>query len=381
MSQSGGSTTDTHALLQSMLQRLKLQPGTERLGGLHPPRPDTAAPTWGQNGLEGSPSLQAVARVNNISVNGFGTAAAESAQTDDIIKEPKEEGRGVLVNNGNPQKGHEGRKWDSRQEFEIPAWDGNLASNPRGREGQQPSHGGQIDRGQETMASSPRLISSPSYKDNSDTDRGENRGLGQADLPALTPTGQQLFPAKPLKDADVTLSEGREDEIQREKEGNGNSAVKKCIPCENFSVTDAVTNGYDDRGSLPDASPLTSGSPQQSEGQDGSSTSVQGFTPRVYVWSLKTTETSPGTGSEDEKTLLVENGGSKDTEVVTASQKTVNGTSEKQPKKTFETKTRWTQKIKMRWAERRSSFGKKREEAGGRVEMKNGKEFEVSSVL
>lgn len=388
MSQSYGSTTDTQALLQSMLQRLKLQPGTESLGCLNQPSPTEAVSTWGQNGHTAAPDLQTVGRTNNIPVNGFGAVAAESSQTDGSTKEPKEEGRGGLINNA--QKEHEMKRWDSREEYGIPALDSNFdqpANSPKDREGQQPNHGGRTDMGQETTAfpSSPSLISSPSYKDNIDSDRGENGGFGQAVSPVVTPTGQQLFPAESLKDADVTSLKGTENEIHGEKEGNGNSTMEKCIPSENFTVKDAVINYRDNRASPPDTSPLTSGTLGQSEGQDDTSTSVQGFTPRVYDWSLKTTETSPGTGSEEKKMLHLGNGGlgvsaqNNDMETVLASQRTVNGSSEKELKKpVFETKTkRWTHKIKERW-QRRGSFGKKEKEVEGRTEMKNEEKVEFS---
>lgn len=56
---------DTQALLQSMLQRLKLQPGKEGQAYLHTP---VAASTWGQDGERGASNLQ---KANNSPVNGF----------------------------------------------------------------------------------------------------------------------------------------------------------------------------------------------------------------------------------------------------------------------------------------------------------------------
>ena len=55
---------DTQALLQSMLQRLKLQPGRE--GQAYLPAP--AASTWGQDVERGASNVQ---NVNNSPVNGF----------------------------------------------------------------------------------------------------------------------------------------------------------------------------------------------------------------------------------------------------------------------------------------------------------------------
>uniref|UniRef100_UPI003AAF00F2 uncharacterized protein isoform X2 n=1 Tax=Centroberyx gerrardi TaxID=166262 RepID=UPI003AAF00F2 len=371
MSQLRSPTTDTQALLQSMLQRLTLQPGADGQACHRPPGPTAAsAPDRGQSGGRGAPSLQTAGRVNSIPVNGFG-----AVQTDDITSKPKVEGRGGLGNNGNPRKVHEVRRWDSREEFGILAWDSEFGRPAVGLKGRQP--GCEL----ETMAfsSSPSLVSSPSHKDNTDSDRGEDRGSGQAVSLAVTPSGTgQLLPAKSPKDANVTSFERTEDEIQGEKEGDGRSAME--IPAEDFIAKDAVTDGRD---LLPDSSPLTSGTPGQSQDHNSSPASVQGFTPRVYTWSLKPAEANLGTESEENKVLHLGNGGvgalaqSKDMEAWTA-----NSTSDRKLKKRLsEVKTqRWTQKIKERWRERHGSLGKKGKEEGGRAEMKNETENEQPSA-
>ncbi|KAK5897020.1 hypothetical protein CesoFtcFv8_010122 [Champsocephalus esox] len=59
---------DSQALLQSMLQKLKLQPGKEGQAYLHTPVPTTAAASWGQDGERGAFNLQ---KVNSSPGNGF----------------------------------------------------------------------------------------------------------------------------------------------------------------------------------------------------------------------------------------------------------------------------------------------------------------------
>ncbi|KAM4621628.1 uncharacterized protein ACJ7VT_005967 [Polymixia lowei] len=378
MSQLRGPTTDTQALLQSMLQRLKLQPGTESQGCLLQSNPTTAVPNQGANGKRGALHIKTAGSLNNVPVNGFGAAVTAAPRTGDIIREPNEEGRG----------GRELRKWDSR-EFGIPVWNS-----------QQPAHTPKLDRGQEVMAFSSSagssVTSSPSHEDNTVSDRVENRGLGQAMLPEVTPTAYgQLFPVKAQKEADVTSIERREDKIQGEREGTGNPAMKNDTHSKNFVMQDAVTKDREDRGSSPDNSPLTSQSPNQnsrttpevtaesrtlghSQDHDSTSAAVQGFTPRVYMWSLKTTEASVGAGSKDTNMLHVSNGGSgvlaqsKSVEIFSASQKTANSTSGSKAKKQLPERTRrWTKKIKERWRERHGSLEKKGKEEDGREEMKN----------
>lgn len=272
MSQSRNSP-DTQALLQSMLQRLKLQPGREGQAHPHSPVPNTAAPTWGQDGQRGASEPQ---KVNNSPVNGFGS-----------------NGVGISAAGSN---------------FVLKGGDGC-----------------EVDRG---------LISSPTQKHNIDGDTGENRVLGQ---PTVTPTGtRQLFPARSLKDADIT----------------------------SFERTDA------ERGSF--------GSPATSIGQ--SQDQNQGFTPKVYTWSLKPEVANLFTGSQEDQALHVGNGGfeaqSKEAQISPTGQ-TNSGSRRKQ--RSSENKTRrWTQKIKERWRDRPGSFRKKEKEGEGRDDHKSEQATEIS---
>lgn len=133
-------------MLQSMLQRLKLQSERDAQSFLHTPVPTTAASTQKGDGGTGASTLQ---KVNNNPVNGFdfGTNGVQSRQ------------------------------------FGI---SGNI---------QRPGH----DRG---------LVSFPSQKDNTHSKSGENTVWVQATSPGFTSTGTgQLFPTKSLKDADTASFE------------------------------------------------------------------------------------------------------------------------------------------------------------------------------
>lgn len=142
---------DSQALLQSMLQKLKLQPGREGQEFLHTPAPLTAPSTWGQDGEKAAFSFSEspTQKVNTSPVNGFQFAV-----------------------DSNPV--------------------------PKSSDIQQPSQC-EVDGG---------LISFSYQKDNIHDDTGEKRVLGQAALPEITPTGrEQLFPAKSLKDSHITSFE------------------------------------------------------------------------------------------------------------------------------------------------------------------------------
>ncbi|XP_035525211.1 uncharacterized protein zgc:113229 isoform X2 [Morone saxatilis] len=195
MSQSRNST-DSQALLQSMLQRLKLQPGREGQTFLHTTLPITAPSTWGQAGETGASNLQ---KVNNSPVNGF-----------------------EFGTNGVPSK-----------QLGISAVDGNI---DRGI--QQPGHGTEVDSG---------LISFPTQKDNID-DTGEKRVLGQATQPGITSTGTgQLFPVKSLKHADITSFE----RTDGERVSFGSSPMTRHTPSDKDAVTSMGQNQDLDRGFTP----------------------------------------------------------------------------------------------------------------------------------
>ncbi|XP_030001736.1 uncharacterized protein LOC115427350 [Sphaeramia orbicularis] len=286
MSQSHNPTTDTQALLQSMLQRLKLQPARESQSCLHASVPIASASVWGQDGQRGASHFQ---RVNNSPVNGF---------------ESKEEIKWGFAANGAPSK-----------DFV----DSNLGL--KGREIQQPS----------PSCEDSSLTSSSSQKDNIDSNRGENKAVHGI---TTSETGQ-LFPETSHKDADVTSFE---------RTGSyGNSATENHIP----SDKDATV--------------------VQSQDQ------LQGFIPRVYAWSLKTTETTAGT--QETQVSGVGNGGfgalaqSKDAQIISSGHKTTNGSSRRKLRPSENKTRRWTQKIKEKWRDRPGSFGKKEKEEGAKVDQ------------
>ncbi|XP_042348665.1 uncharacterized protein zgc:113229 [Plectropomus leopardus] len=278
---------DTQALLQSMLQRLKLQPGREGQAYLHTPVPASAAPTRGQDGERGASSLQ---KGNNTPVNGFGSNGITS------------------------------------KEFGISAADGNFGL--KGEEVQRPGHGCEVDGG----------VVFPSQKDNIDGH------TGQATQPVITSTGtSQLSPDKALKDANVTSSVRSDGE----RVNFGNFAMTRNITSDKDVVT--------------------------STGQNHD----QSFTPKVYSWSLKPTNT----GSSQE-VLHMGNGGfgtlaqSKDMQIVPTNN------SFRRKQRSSENKTRrWTQKIKERWRDRPGSFGKKGKEGGGADQKSVGTEISSQNQL
>ncbi|KAM9850156.1 uncharacterized protein ACBR49_007377 isoform 2-T2 [Aulostomus maculatus] len=267
MSQSD-NPRDSQALLQSMLQRLKLQPGRERQACLHTDGP--TATMWGKDGASGASELH---KLNSISTNGVPSAVDGSF-------------------------GHkEGEKL-------------------------QPVHSGDQDSGH---------ISFPSQKDNSDTDRGEKTVSGIS----LMGTGQ-LFPVELQNNADSPSSERTDREIQ---EATG-------------SLRNIV--GYKDTAI----------------GQDQDQN--QGFRPRIYEWSLKTTD--PDTEGQEKKVLHVGNGGSlaqtKDMQMVPMSQNTASNMFRRKQRSSENKTRRWTQKIKERWMDRRGSLSKKVKEED-RLEQTN----------
>ncbi|XP_070818284.1 A-kinase anchor protein 200 [Chaetodon trifascialis] len=199
MSQSG-NPPDTQALLQSMLQRLKLQTGREGQALLHTPAPVTGASTWGQGGEKGAPNLQ---KVNNSPANGF-----------------------EVYTNGIPSK-----------EFGISAADSNCGL--KGGVITQPGFGSDVDRG---------LISFPNHRDNTDGGTGEKRVLGQAAKPGITPTGTgRLFPAQSLKDADITSFE----RTDRESVNFHSPATTRHTPSNKDAATSMGQNQDYDRGFKP----------------------------------------------------------------------------------------------------------------------------------
>ncbi|XP_047440941.1 uncharacterized protein zgc:113229 isoform X2 [Mugil cephalus] len=282
MSQSH-NPADSQALLQSMLQKLKLQSGREGQRYVIP-GPTPAASTCGQDSNRGAANTQ---RVNSSPGNVF-----------------------EFGTNGTPPK-----------DRPLPAVDGNVGI--KGGEIQQPGRGREVGRG---------LISFPSQKDKTDGNTGENSALVEATRPEITPTVTgQLFPQKPLKDADITSSPRPDGESV----SFGGSAMIKNNP----SHTDTVSSP----GANPGASP--------------------GYAPRVFLWANKSTDAN--TGNQDNKVLHMGNGGfgiNNDGQTVSSIQKTTNSST----RRSSENKTkRWTQRIKDRWKDRPGSSKKGKDEGTG----------------
>ena len=277
---------DTQGMLQSMLQRLRLQPGRECQPLLHSPGPITAASNHPFNGFE--------LGTNGIPSNEFGISAV-----DDLV-----------INGGEIRQARDGCG---------------------------------IDGG---------VVSSPPQKDHTDKDTGENRVLGEATSPRVTPAGtRQSFPAKSLKGADITSFE----DTDRERGTFGSSAMTGQVP----ALTNSGQNAIRDLEK------------------------VQSFAPKVYMWSVTPTVANVDTGSQESKVLHVGNGElgasaqSKDIQFVASGQTTTNSSSRRKQRSS---PRRWTQKIKERWMDRQGSSVKKEKEDGERVDQNSEQGTEVSSV-
>nr|XP_046261259.1 uncharacterized protein zgc:113229 [Scatophagus argus] len=286
MSQSR-NPTDTQGLLQSMLQRLKIHSGREGQEYVHTPVPITTSSTWGQDGVRGASCLDSP-------VNGLG-----------------------FDTNGIPSK-----------EFGIPAVDNNFGL--KGEKIQQPGLSYEVNRG---------FTSFPTQKGNAVGDTGENRLLGQATLPGITPPS--------TKDAEITSFERTKGEMV----AFGSSAITRHTPSNKDAVTSMGQNKDED----------------------------QEFKPKVYMWSVKPPDFDMG--NQKDKMLNMRNGvfgalaQSKD---MHADQKTTNSISRRKQQSPEHKTRRWTQKIKERWKDRPGSFGKKRKEEEQKEEQKNEQGTEIS---
>ncbi|XP_029964788.1 A-kinase anchor protein 200 [Salarias fasciatus] len=268
--------TDTQALVQSMLQRLKLQPGRESQAYLHTPALSTPVPTC-------RPDVET------------------EASSDQKVKTSPVRDSGK---NGIPE------------EFRISSV--HTDDGPKG---------GEINGGP---------ISSAAQKDNIDGETGENAGLSQD---GMSPTGTgQLLPAKSFKDADISSFEKTNGERVR----SGSSAMTKDASHNTDTALSMGQNPELDRG----------------------------FTPRVYLWSLKSTDT--GTGGQEDKPLHVGNSG-----LGALATTTVNSSFRKKQRPPEKKTKRWTAKIKERWRDRQGSFGKKGKEEGGMANHEGAKGTDV----
>lgn len=148
---------------------------------------------------------------------------------------------------------------------------------------------------------------------------------------------------------------------------------------------------------LPAASPLTSLTSNQgsqmskvvlelpktecNQNHDSPSTPVsQGFTQKVWTWSLKSVDSAVGTGRDVEKSLpldiveLQNSDHGQDVDIFSVSEST--SKSRKEKRLSDNTKRKWTQKIKDRWKDRRGSLGKRgKEQTGVDAERKNEGDF------
>lgn len=260
--------TDNQALLQSMLQRLKIQPGRDSQTHLHTPVPIAAVTTCVQDGERGASNTHSP-------VNGF-----------------------QFGTNGVPSKG-----------FGI--------SSLKDGEIQQPGLGCKVDGG---------LTSFPTLKSNTDGDKGENSAMVRATHPGISPIGtEQLFPAKSLRDTDVTASERTSAGRVMNDEGAARGMAKN-------------------------------------QDQD------QSFTPKVYMWSVEPTNANYDVVSQERKVVHMENGGfgalaqNEETHIVLNDQITTKSNSRRKQQSSENKTRRWTQKLKERWKDRRGSFSKKAKE-------------------
>lgn len=157
MSQSPDST-DTQALLQSMLQRLKIQQGRDGQTTSH--TPTTTVPTWGQVAERGVSSLH---NLNNSPLNGFDRDANSI----------------------------------SSEELGISAVDHNSRPQLKGGVLQKTTLNSEVGKS---------LISIPTKKDSTDGDTGHSRGENamQARITPIAPAEQ--FPAKSHKDINAIPS-------------------------------------------------------------------------------------------------------------------------------------------------------------------------------
>lgn len=156
MSQSPNST-DTQALLQSMLQRLRIQQGKDSETQQQIHVPNSGVSTCGEEGAAEASSKEIL---NNGPIDGF-----------------------KFGSNGIPSK--EFRISETDQSFSL-----------KGEVVQKPVNNWEVDKGH---------ISFPIQKDNRDGGTGQNKVVGQEMQPEISPaeTGQ-IFPVKLSQDTNVT---------------------------------------------------------------------------------------------------------------------------------------------------------------------------------
>lgn len=287
------NSTDSQALVQSMLQRLRIQQERGTQSCFQTAVPITAASTGGQVGENGSTNVQK----SNSPVNGFG------------------------FYNGTLPK-----------ELRISTADSNFGFK-----------GGKIQQSAVSSEAGSGLISSPKEKCTTDGGTGYKELFGQATQPGISPAGTGLLsPAKSLEDAGVTSMDG--------------------------ATVERVSFGHTISSSDKDA--------EQSLGQIQN----QVFTPKIYAWSMKSTNEGNGNGSQELKVLGGGNGGfgafsqSKDPHTVQTVQSSTNSLSRRSL--SGNKARRWTQKIKEKWRDRPGSLGKK-----AKQELKEGQPTEQATKV
>lgn len=353
MSQSCGSSRETQALVQSMLQRLKLQSGTEIHGGSWPASAATATATrheWHQ-ARDRDPHQQ----TNGKGQNGSALVDSLGMGTD-----------GDIIEGLSDDHGQEVRSWVFRDEFGTPAQDSGVDHTATGAmvNGEQGLVNGPILDNRKAISSplnSPKSFPSPSCKDNT---VGNNVDMGQT-ITSSAVSGH-LFPVNTQKDAEGTSCARTNDKMEGGMEG-------KSIIEENF-IHDAmhdvmhgvVTDNCNIHSSLAGNSTSASQKPNNSNPETTAESGACGspsFSPRVYTWSLK----GPITGIEE---IPIAHTGNEDSGALAQSHdvkiesKMPNSTSaSRRRNRGFGNKTkRWTQKIKEKIKERGGSLKKKKEE-------------------
>lgn len=286
------NSTDSQALVQSMLQRLRIQQERGTQACFQTAVPIAAVSAGGQVGENGATNVQK----SNSPANGFG------------------------FYNGTLPK-----------ELRISTADSNFGFK-----------GGKIQQSADNLEAGSGLIFSPKDKCTTDGDTGYKELFGQATQPGISPAGTGLLsPAKSLEDAGVTSMDG--------------------------TTVERVSFGHTISASDKDA--------EQSLGQIQN----QVFTPKVFAWSLKSTNEGNGIGSQEPKVLGGENGGfgafsqSKDPHTVQTVQSSTNSPARRSL--SGNKARRWTQKIKEKWRDRPGSFGKK-----AKQEQKEGQPTEQANV-
>ncbi|XP_067104303.1 uncharacterized protein zgc:113229 [Osmerus mordax] len=418
------SPQDTQALLQSMLQRLKLQPATDTQRRQSPLSPTSDTQDPGKDG-ERSPSLR-TKLAGNIGSNGD----VGLSPVDDVS-------RAMGAGKGGGASRHTLRKWDSRDEFAIPDF-GSKVTGFKDAPGQW--------RARAVPSRDVDLVSQPLSGSQGVSPPSHVMGSGWSEqplTPVVAPPGRECLaggtnghPTQTSTGGDVTPCRKQEEEVPQlksrrlkfplrgrgsdkrqsragvrggsgrearggEDKGKGESEVgaegeersesavgDQTRGQEGLSKDAGVLNDGPDAGEVPRARPgaahLTSPPFNKdsctvvAEGTESSRTSSlkqseSGFTPRVYVWSLGSANPGLDTGSPVESGAFGNRGLNNVMGVFLANQGTAESSlvAAKKKKRLSERSTkRWTLNIMDRWRESRGSLGKREKKDKGITEGK-----------